>query len=302
MTNTKASETKNLYQQITDQIIQALEQSSNWVMPWHGHKTGLPKNVVTGKAYSGINVLSLWVDACSKHYASNLWGTYKQWQSLGAQIRKGEKAHLIVFYKSFEKTKKNEETGEEEIAKSFVLKSSPVFNANQVEGFTVPELETPTINVQLNNVDTFIEKTGAKVVHGFTSAFYQPVQDIIAIPEQSNFINTSTSTALESYYGTILHELAHWTGHPNRLNRIIATDVRFGSESYAMEELIAELTAAFSCAELGVSSSPRQDHADYIASWLKVLKDDKRAIFYAARQATLAMDYLKSIASPSPLT
>lgn len=302
MTNTNASETKNLYQQITDQIIQALKQSSNWVMPWHGHKAGLPKNVATGKSYSGVNVLSLWSAACGKGYTSNLWGTYKQWQSLGVQVRKGEKAHLIVFYKTFEKAAKDEKTGEQEIVKGFVLKSSSVFNANQVEGFTVPELEALQTPAQLDNVEAYIKATEARILYGNAFAHYQPSNDLITMPDKDNFIGTETSTALEAYYGTILHELAHWTGHPSRLNRIIITKGRFGSDDYAMEELIAELTAAFLCAELGVSSSPRQDHANYIASWLKVLKDDKRAIFYAARQATLAMDYLKDMTSPSPLT
>lgn len=256
MTNTKASETKNLYQQITDQIIQALEQSSNWVMPWHGHKVGLPKNVATGKSYSGVNVLSLWSAACGKGDTSNLWGTYKQWQSLGAEVKKGEKAHLIVFCKTFEKAGKDEATGEQEIVKGFVLKSSSVFNANQVEGFTIPALEAPQTPAQLDNVEAYIKATEARILYRNVFAAYQPSNDLITMPDKDNFIGTETSTALEAYYGTILHELAHWTGHPSRLNRTITTKVRFGSDNYAMEELIAELTAAFLCAELGVSSSP----------------------------------------------
>ena len=114
------------------------------------------------------------------------------------------------------------------------------------------------------------------------------------MPDKSKFISTDTSTALENYYSTLLHELGHWTGHQHRLNRIVPT-ARFGSESYAVEELVAELSSAFLCAKLGVSSSPRQDHANYLASWLKVLKKDKRAIFYAARQATVAMEYLNNL-------
>src|SRR3989338_4475953 len=196
---THSLETKNLYQQITEQIIQALEQSTACVMPWHRHKAGLPKNVTTGKDYSGINVLSLWSATCGKGYASNLWGTYKQWQSLGAQVRKGEKAHLIVFYKTFEKEKTEEATGEQELTKGFVLKSSSVFNANQVDGFKIPEPETSQTITQLDDVEVFIKKTGARILYRDSFARYQPINDLITMPDKDSFISTETSTALEAY-------------------------------------------------------------------------------------------------------
>jgi antirestriction protein ArdC len=136
-------ETKDLYQQVTDQIIEALSQSTNWIMPWHQKGLKLPQNVLTQNSYSGINILSLWIASYKNHYSSPLWGTYKQWQSLGAQVRKGEKSHSIVFYKNFEVEERNEETGEPETIKRFVLKSSSVFNVAQVEGFdNVVEEET----------------------------------------------------------------------------------------------------------------------------------------------------------------
>ena len=290
-------ESKDIYQQITDQIIEALSQSTDWVMPWHQKRLRLPQNALTQNPYSGVNILSLWIASYKNHYASPLWGTYKQWQALGAHVRKGEKSYPIVFYKDFEVEEKNEETGDLETVKRFVLKASSVFNAAQVEGFdTALEEETLEEKDSFNTyqaVETFVAQTGAKVVHSFSSAFYHQSEDMIGMPERKNFVATETQTAEEGYYGILLHELTHWTGHKNRLNRIIPT-ARFGSDNYAMEELIAELGAAFLCADLGISATPRQDHANYIAHWLNVLKNDKKAIFYAARQAILAAEFLKA--------
>ncbi len=290
-------ETKDLYQQITDQIVESMSQSTDWVMPWHGKANGLPKNVATQKAYAGVNTLVLWQAAYVNGYKSCFWGTYKQWKDLGAQVRKGEKARTIVFYKDLPQSEQADETGAtlvEQKSKRFVLKASTVFNAEQVEGFEIPQEETTKVQNQLEKVEDFILKTGAKITHGSASAFYQVSADLIVMPEQSSFVGTKTSTAPEAYYATILHELAHWTGHKSRLDRILPTS-RFGSDSYAMEELIAELTSAFLCAELGVSTAPRQDHANYIANWLNVINNDKRAIFFAARQATLAANYLNGL-------
>ena len=291
-------ETQDLYQKITNQIIEALSQSTDWVMPWHQKALRLPQNALTQNLYSGVNILSLWIASYKNHYTSPLWGTYKQWQALGAQVQKGEKSHPIVFYKDFEVEERNEETGDLETVKKFVLKSSSVFNEAQVEDFDIP-VEEEALGTDDNNfntyqaVETFVAQTGAKVVHSFSSAFYHQSEDMIGMPEQKNFMATDTQTPEEGYYGTLLHELTHWTGHKNRLNRIVPT-ARFGSDNYAMEELIAELGASFLCADLGISAIPRQDHANYIAHWLKVLKNDKKAIFYAARQATLAVDFLKA--------
>jgi antirestriction protein ArdC len=286
-------EINDLYQQITDKVINALSNATDWVKPWYGNFTGTPRNVITQKEYAGVNVISLWIGGQS--YSSLLWGTYKQWQSLGAQVRKGEKAQTIVFYKNIEQVEQEENNKEDQdTVKRFILKSSAVFNAEQVDGFAVFKDEPQETFSNLEKADDFILKTAAKITHGSSAAFYQPAKDLICVPDKSNFISTDTSTALESYYATLLHELGHWTGHQNRLNRIVPA-ARFGSESYAVEELIAELASAFLCAKLGVSSSPRQDHANYLASWLKVLKKDKRAIFYAARQATVAMEYLNNL-------
>ena len=207
-------ETKDLYQQITDQIIEALSQSTDWVMPWHQRGLKLPQNVLTQNPYSGVNIVSLWMASYKNHYTSPLWGTYKQWQALGAQVRKGEKSHQIVFYKDFEVEEKNQETGDLETVKRLVLKASSVFNSAQVEGVDIPieeeTLETDDNNFKTyQNIEAFVAQTGAKVVHGFSSAFYHQSEDMIGMPEQKNFVATETQTAEASYYGTLLHELTH---------------------------------------------------------------------------------------------
>lgn len=224
-------------------------------------------------------------------------GTYKQWQEKGVQVRKGEKAHQIVFYKDFEKEEENEKTGEIETVKRFVLKASSVFNVAQVEGFNIAEEETTIAESTFDpyqKVEAFISKTGACVFNCFSSAFYHRSEDIIGMPDPSSFTDTETRTAKEAYNGVLLHELTHWTGHKSRLDRLVPT-ARFGSESYAIEEFVALLGSYFLCAELGITSPLMQDHANYIDNWLKVLENDKKAIFYAARQASLAADYIKQL-------
>jgi len=300
VTTKQTRETKDLHQQVTDQIIEALSQSASWIMPWHQKALTLPKNVTTKKPYRGINILSLWAAAHKNRYNSFLWGTYNQWKSLGIQVRKGEKGHTIVFYKDFEVEEKNKETGEFELVKRFVLKASTVFNASQVDGFNTP-IEPQSLLRRsfytLDRAEEFVVKTEAKIVNSFTSAFYHYSQDVIGMPAEDLFMETSNQTEEENYFSTLFHELIHWTGHKSRLDRI-SPAAHFGSENYAVEELIAELGAAFLCAELGVSTYPRQDHANYIASWLKILKNDKKAIFHAARKATQAVDYLRKLQPP----
>lgn len=212
-------ETKDLYQQITDQIIEALSQSTDWVMPWHQKELKFSRNVLTQNPYSGVNIVSLWMASHKNHYTSPLWGTYKQWQALGAQIRKGEKSHQIVFYKDFEVEEKNQETGDLETVKRFVLKASSVFNSAQVEGFAI-QIEEKTLGADDNNfktyqaVEAFVAQTGAKVVHGFSSAFYHQSEDMIGMPERKNFVATETQISEEGYYGTLLHELTHTLDRP----------------------------------------------------------------------------------------
>lgn len=280
--------TKTVYQTLTDQIVAAIEAGApRFEMPWHrGHPR--PVNVASGNRYRGINVLALWVAQEARGYASGTWGTYRQWQAQGAQVRKGERASTVVFYKDVER---DEEADGEPGRRAFVAVASGVFNAEQVSGHTAPETGAPVDPVQvLDRVEAFVTATGARVETRGQSACYSPHQDRILMPPRDRFVGSATSSPTEAYYSTLLHELTHWTGHPTRLNRSLKN--RFGTEAYAMEELVAELGAAFLCADLAVSLVPRPDHAAYLQGWLTVLKRDTRALFTAASQASAASDHL----------
>ena len=289
----------DVYTQVTNNIIAAIEAGAgDWQMPWHRSGEGLnrPVNIDTNNAYRGINVVSLWAAAQGRGFSTGTWGTYRQWQNNGAQVRKGEKASLVVFYREFEVEDWNDETGETERGKRLMARASWVFNADQVDGYAAPSLPEPKDPVQvLEKAERFIAGTGAVVRHGGSRAFYRPSDDIIQIPERERFLGSETSSATESYYATLLHELTHWTGRDRRCDRQFGK--RFGDDAYAMEELVAELGAAFLCADLGVTPTPRPDHAAYIDNWLKVLQADKKAIFTAASQAAKATDYLGGLQS-----
>lgn len=282
------SSTQTVYQTLTDQIVAAIEAGApRFEMPWHRGQPR-PVNVASGNRYRGINVLALWVAQEARGYASGTWGTYRQWQAQGAQVRKGERASTVVFYKDVERDA--EEDGEQP-RRAFVAVASGVFNAEQVSGHTPPETGTPPDPVQvLAQVEAFVSATGARVETRGQDACYSPHQDRILMPSRPLFTGSATSSPTEAYYSTLLHELTHWTGHPDRLNRQLKN--RFGTEAYAMEELVAELGAAFLCADLAVSLVPRPDHAAYIQGWLTVLKRDTRALFTAASQASAACDHL----------
>ena len=288
----------DVYTQVTNNIIAAIEAGAgDWQMPWHRSGEGLnrPVNIDTNNAYRGINVVSLWAAAQARGFGTGTWGTYRQWQNNGAQVRKGEKASLVVFYKEFDVEEATDDS-ETEQGKRLMARASWVFNADQVDGYAAPSLPEPTDPVQvLDKAERFIAGTGAVVRHGGSRAFYRPSDDIIQMPERERFLGSETSTATESYYATLLHELTHWTGHDRRCDRQFGK--RFGDDAYAMEELVAELGAAFLCADLGVTLIPRPDHAAYIDNWLKVLKVDKKAIFTAASQAAKATDYLGGLQS-----
>lgn len=284
----------DVYTQVTNTIISAIEAGAgDWQMPWH-RSSVFPTNIDTGKAYRGVNVLSLWVAACAKGFGTGTWGTYRQWQKNGCQVRKGEKSSLVVFYKEIEVDDPemgNEDGNGQRGYKRLIAKASWVFNSDQVDGYEpepIPEPETPVEHIEA--AEAFVQGTGAIVKHGGGRAFYRPSDDIIQMPERERFLGSDTSTPTEAYYSTLLHELTHWTGAKKRCDREFGK--RFGDQAYAMEELVAELGAAFLCADLGISVTPREDHAAYINNWLQVLKTDKRAIFTAASKAAQASDYL----------
>jgi antirestriction protein ArdC len=255
-------------------------------------------NAATDKAYRGVNIVALWVDAMSKRYISGYWASYKQWQTLGAQVRKGERGSTIVFYKPLDQPElgvQNAAPGEEQKdGFRFVARASHVFNAEQVDGWTPPVPETKSI-VQINEeVAAFIEAIGADVRHGFHMARYRRDLDCIEMPSPELFIGTCTSTPTEAYHGVLLHELTHWVGGEKRLNREFGK--KFGDRAYAFEELIAELGAAFLCSAFRITNEPRPDHAAYVSSWLEILDRDAKAVFTAASKAQEAVEHLMSLA------
>lgn len=283
-----ATEKQDVYARVTSQIINAIEQGvSNWRMPWHtsGKFAFSPVNVASKKPYRGVNTLCLWAAAQAKGYESGEWGTYQQWQERGAQVRKGEKATLVVFWKFANSTT---ETDDSEALKSgsrlLFTRGYSVFNSAQVDGYTPKaEPDMPMLE-RIDRADTFFQGIGASLWHGGNRAYYALDSDHIQMPPFQAFDESV------SYYSTLAHEHTHWTARAGRCDRQLGK--RFGDGAYAAEELIAELGAAFVCAHLGLSTEPREDHAQYIQSWLRVLKADKRAIFTAASKAQQAADYL----------
>lgn len=289
----------DVHQAITDQIVAAIEAGAgDWQMPWHRTGEGLnhPVNIDTGNHYRGVNVIALWCSAQMRGFSTGTWGTYRQWQNRKCQVRKGEKASLIVFYKELD-IERSTDFGEIEADTLLFAKVSWVFNADQVDGFQ-PAAEAPAVSKAeaLEAADRFIRATTADLRHGGTRAYYRPSEDYIQMPDKERFVGSATSSATESYYATLLHELTHWTAHSSRCDRRLGD--RFGSEAYAMEELVAEMGSAFISCNLGVTPELRPDHAQYIDTWLKVLKADKKAIFTAASQAAKAADFLAKLQQP----
>jgi len=289
-----AEEIKDVYQRITDRIVSELEQGARpWFKPWSGGnmagKVALPLRS-NGEPYRGINVIALWMTATAADYTSPYWFTFKQALEFGGNVRKGEKGSLVVFANSIIKTEANEK-GEDETKTIPYLKGYTVFNWHQCEN--LPErfapkaepVQTPTMQ-RIERAEVFFAAAGATLRHGGNKAYFSPSADFIQLPPFEAFRDA------ESYTATKAHEFIHWTGHETRLNRDIRN--RFGTEDYAKEELVAELGSAFLCADLAIVPEVRADHAGYIASWLKALKDDKRLIFKAAALAQKAADHLHS--------
>jgi antirestriction protein ArdC len=276
-----------LYASVTDRIIADLEAgAAPWVKPWkNGPVTGiLPHNGATHRPYNGINVMLLWAEREVKGYSTPNWMTYRQALGLGARVREGEKASTVVFTKQLRV--KDKETEEEK--KVGMLRTYAVFNADQIDGLPKPDDIVRTPGQSIEAVEAFISATGACIRLGGNKACYVPSHDFVAMPDKHQF------KSLEHYYATALHECGHWSGHEKRLNRDLKN--RFGTQAYAAEELVAELAAAFLCAHLGIPGELR--HADYIATWIKLLKDDDRTIFTAASKAQQAADYLTAFSNP----
>jgi len=278
----------SVYETVTRSIIDELEKGAvPWVKPW---KTGIgasPRNAVSQRAYRGVNILLLWGTAIEHGYTNPAWLSFTQARALNAHVRKGEHGTRIVYASSMTKVDSSADGRETEKQVRF-LKWYSVFNVEQTQGLPEHLYEHPPerpIAQSLSNVDGFIRRIGATVCHGGDQAYYRPEGDVIMLPLASHFESPST------YYATSLHEHAHWSGHPTRLDRDLSG--RFGSRAYGAEELVAELAAAFLCAALEIPGELR--HAGYIQSWLELLAHDKKAIFTAASAASRAADYLRHL-------
>lgn len=290
-----AQEKQDVYTRVTERIIADLEQGvRSWLKPWHAeHAAGKITRPLrhNGTPYNGINILLLWGEALAKGYAAPIWMTYKQAQELDANVRKGEKGSLVVYANRITKTETNE-AGEDTEREIPFMKGYTVFNVEQVDGLPANYYAQPVnplpLAERIEAADAFMTGTGATIYHGGNQAFYAPSRDVVQLPSFEAFKDK------ESYYSTALHELTHWTKAKGRLERDFSAK-RFGDTGYAREELVAELGAAFLCADLGITPDIREDHAAYLGHWLSVLKEDKRAIFSAAAHAQRAADYLKGL-------
>ncbi len=299
-TENTAPEKRDVYARVTDQIVTAIENGvGTWRMPWHtsGRFAFSPINIASHKPYRGINTVCLWAAAQSKGYQSGEWAMYQQWLDRGAQVRKGEKATLVVFWKFAHDSGESQDGGTEASAgrsRLLFTRGYSVFNAAQVDGYTPKVDADATMPERIAHAEEFFQAIRADLRHGGNQAHYSPVSDHIQMPPFAAFAENVP------YYSTLAHEHTHWTAPAGRCDRELGK--RFGDNAYAAEELIAELGAAFTCAYLGLSTEPRADHAQYIQSWLKVLKADSRAIFTAASKAQQATDWLIARAGESVRT
>lgn len=285
---------QSLYAEVTSRVIAELEAGRlPWVQPWDSAACGctMPHNAGTGRRYSGINVLILWAAVIQGGYSSQRWLTYRQAQAAGGNVRRGERGTVVCYADRF--TPKDEEAraaDEDRDARQIAfLKRFTVFNVDQCEG--LPEALTsapdrPADVDMIPSVQALIRTSRADFRIGGGEAYYSPGADFVAVPPPAAFAERI------NWYRTALHELGHWTGHGSRLDR--NQKGAFGSADYAREELVAEMASAFACASLSISPTVR--HADYIGSWLAVLREDEKAIFRAASAASKAADYLLAFA------
>ncbi|MDB4725907.1 zincin-like metallopeptidase domain-containing protein [bacterium] len=272
---------RDVYQEVTNTIIAQLEAgTAPWQKSWSGNGGGFPQRV-TGQDYRGINVLLLAMQGRSHP----TWMTYKQAEALGGQVRKGEKSTAIVFFKPLKIERDNGDVDTIPLIRSY-----NVFNVEQIDGlpakFDLEPVDPQNTEDRIEAADAYIKATDADISHGGDRAHYRPSTDSIQLPEFDAFDDAV------SYYGTAAHELVHWTGDEKRCDRDLKNTN--GTKDYAREELVAELGAAFIMGKLGLENTPRDDHAQYLASWLKVLKEDNRAIFKASTAAQKAVDFLNA--------
>lgn len=285
---------KDIHEQVTNAILALLEQGTlPWRQSWKTNGLSVPANAISGRAYNGVNRIILWAATLTAGYPTHGWATYRQIQQSGGQVRKGEKGTRVVFYRQLvvgddqqagEIVQEDaDENGEKTVRLSRVF---TVFNLAQCEGLPAPQEPEPASFDPIPAARQFLANVNATMQHGGDRACYSPTRDEIQLPPFAAFTNA------EAYYVTSLHEHVHWTGHVSRLNRLEKW-ASYGSETYACEELVAELGAAFLCAELSIHGD-LEHHASYLQHWLTVLKQDKKALFRAAADASRAVDFLNA--------
>lgn len=283
----KGEKANQIMEDIVGKLIAAIEsgEAGKWQMPWKKLGLGgLPRNPVSKVTYQGGNIVTLWITGEDKGYATSLWATYDQWESVGAQVRKGEKNTTCLRWVS--KPEERDEAG------NLIKKSAGfyvpfrLFNIAQVDNAPA-EFVTPVEVTEFERIeaaDRFFGAVPADIRHGGDQACFVPALDQIRMPNPEQFVSQ------EAYYGTLAHELGHWTGHKDRLGREFGK--RFGDDAYAAEELVAELSAAFTCATVGIDTVERTDHASYLAHWCSMLKADPGKLWTVASKASAATAHL----------
>ncbi len=283
---------RDLYAEITSKIIAALEAGTPpWIRPWGGDIEPFPTNGISRRPYRGVNCVLLTLEAQLRGFSRNTWLSYRQALELGAQVRGGERGTTVIFYKTLEVPPEVQEEARPRVVP--LLRSFIVFNVAQID--QLPErLREPATEpagwIREQAPEKVLADSGAAIEHGGFAAFYSPADDRIQLPEPQLFADPG------AYYATALHELTHWSGHESRLNRSLGR--RFGEGAYAMEELIAEIGSAFLCAACRVEG--RLQHSSYVANWIQVLQNDKRAVFAASAKAQQAADYVLNLVKPAP--
>ena len=284
----------DVHRRITEQIATAIDKGAGeWRMPWHSTSDkplSRPVNAETGEPYHGVNVVALWAEANQKGFDSRTWGTYRQWSALGGEIRSAERPSTVVFW-LFDQVRENSRS----VRKCVLARGYHVFNGDQVTGHRSPTPPNDPPRVRpIARAERFFDATGSMIFNFGDEACYVTDGDYIQMPPLEAFPDAAT------YYSTLAHEIIHWTGAEDRLSR--RTSVRFGDDAYALEELTAELGAAFLCADLELSNTPRPDHAQYAAIWTKALQNDPQSIFTAAARAQKAVEYLHGLQPSLPLS
>ena len=272
--------------ELSNQIISLMEEhGANWKQPWV-ENAKYPRNISTKNWYQGINVINLMISQYRNGFGSSEWGTFKQWNSAGCLIKAGEKSKAMsVFYKQ---TIVEDDNGKE---RAFpFMNVVPIFNADQVEGYTPDTTETDRPFNDYVNVERFISSANPNINNNASLAAYNPARDEILMPPKSAFVDQGEATAEQHYYSTFLHELVHWTGSAKRCDRKVIFDK--AREEYAQEELVAEFGSAMLCAMLNVTTTPMDDHAKYLNYWVKFISNNKKALKKAITDAQKAVQYL----------